>query len=116
MAYISKIDGNLNNQNLSNIKVNNRPWLKWYKTANWRRLRLSQLAREPLCRFCQSKGIITAADTVDHKTAHRGNMVLFFDKSNLQSLCKSCHSSQKQRLEKSGEFGCDENGIVEGWK
>lgn len=95
--------------------LKDRPWIKWYKTANWKKIRLSQLAREPLCRFCAKAGIVKAADTVDHVLPHRGNMKLFFS-GPFQSLCKSCHSSQKQRLEKSGEFGCDENGIVEGWK
>lgn len=91
-------------------------YVKWYKTAAWSRLRKNQLARESLCRFCKEKNIITEANTVDHRKEHKGNMELFFDAGNLQSLCKSCHSSQKQRLEKSGEFGCDENGIVEAWK
>jgi 5-methylcytosine-specific restriction endonuclease McrA len=95
---------------------NNRPWVKWYKTSNWQRMRLSQLSRQPLCKFCHKAGIVTEANTVDHVMPHRGKMDLFFDKGNLQSLCKSCHSSQKQRLEKSGEFGCDVNGIVEAWK
>lgn len=95
----------------------NRPhYVKWYKTAAWARLRKKQLAREPLCRFCRSKGVITQADTVDHIVPHKGNMDLFFSLENLQSLDKACHSSAKQRLEKSGEFGCDENGIVEAWK
>lgn len=94
----------------------NRPWIKWYKTANWQRLRLWQLKREPLCRFCKRNGILTEANTVDHITPHRGNMDLFYDKGNLQSLCAACHSSVKQRLEKSGDFGCDVNGIVKGWK
>lgn len=118
MADISKIDGNLNNHDLLNIRVkNNRPhYVKWYKTAAWAKLRKKQLSKQPLCEFCLEKGIISAADTVDHKVPHRGNMDLFFDIGNLQSLDKSCHSSQKQRLEKSGEFGCDENGIVESWK
>lgn len=93
-----------------------RPWVKWYKTAAWLRLRKKQLGREPLCRFCKSKGIITEANTVDHRMPHKGDMDKFFDIMNLQSLCKSCHSSTKQRLEKSGDFGCDENGIVEAWK
>lgn len=97
-------------------KGNSRPWVKWYKTANWRKLRLWQLKREPLCRFCRDNGIVTEANTVDHKMPHRGNMGLFFDRGNLQSLCKECHSGAKQRMEKSGEFGCDTNGIVEGWK
>ena len=94
----------------------NRPWLKWYKTPQWQRLRYYQLKREPLCRFCKKNNIITEANTVDHIVAHRGDMNKFFDRGNLQSLCKTCHSSTKQRLEKSGEFGCDENGMVPGWK
>lgn len=91
-------------------------WVKYYKTAAWARLRLWQLKREPLCRFCKRKGIVTEANTVDHIIPHKGDMDKFFDKSNLCSLCKQCHSSIKQRMEKSGEFGCDENGLVEGWK
>lgn len=91
------------------------PWIKWYKTPAWKKLRLSHLAREPLCRFCKKKGIITPANTVDHIERHGGNMDKFFA-GPFQSLCSSCHSSTKQRIEKSGEFGCDENGIVPGWK
>lgn len=88
----------------------------WYDTAAWKRLRLYQLKREPLCRFCKKQGIITPADTVDHIKPHRGDKNLFFNINNLQSLDKKCHSSIKQRLEKSGEYGCDENGIVPSWR
>lgn len=95
---------------------NNRPWVKWYKTANWHKLRLWQLKREPLCRFCRSMGILTSGNVVDHKKPHRGNIDLFFDRENLQTLCSSCHSSTKQRIEKSGDFGCDEKGMVKGWR
>lgn len=97
-------------------KINNRPWVKWYKTPNWYRLRHWRLKTEPVCRFCIKVGIVTVADTVDHIKPHRGNMDLFFDRGNLQSLCKSCHSSTKQRIEKSGDFGCDVNGFVSGWE
>lgn len=91
-------------------------YVRWYKTAAWRRLRLWQLKREPLCRFCKRDGLTTAANVVDHIAAHKGDMDLFFDRGNLQSLCDSCHSSTKQRMEKSGEWGCDENGIVPAWR
>ena len=38
-------------------------------------------------------------------------MVLFWDQSNWQSLCATCHSAHKQRLEKSGVVvGCDDGG------
>lgn len=96
--------------------IKRRPWLGWYSSAAWKKLRIWQLKRQPLCEFCLKAGRVSAADTVDHIRPHRGKMELFFDKNNLQSLDKSCHSSAKQRMEKSGAFGCDENGIVEGWK
>lgn len=96
--------------------LNDRFWIKWYKTAAWQRLRNMQLRKEPLCRECKNKGIISVADTVDHIIPHRGDRVLFYDSENLQSLDKKCHSSIKQRIEKSGEFGCDENGIVLNWR
>ena len=101
------------NKYISTVQV--RPWIKWYKTAAWRKIRQRQLTIEPLCRFCKQKGIIKEADTVDHITPHKGNMKLFFT-GPFQSLCKECHSSTKQRLEKSGEFGCDVDGIVPNWK
>lgn len=92
------------------------PWVGWYKTSAWQKLRRKVLARDPLCKFCAKKGIVTAGNTVDHIKPHRGKMELFFEITNLQTLCKSCHSSTKQRIEKSGEFGCDVNGIVPDWK
>lgn len=37
---------------------------------------------------------------------------LFWDKTNWQALCKRCHDSYKQRLEKSGTVaGCDTSGM-----
>lgn len=49
---------------------------------------------------------------VDHIDPHRGDMKKFWDSANWQSLCKTCHDSIKQRLEKSGIVeGCDVNGI-----
>lgn len=91
-------------------------WVKWYKTAAWHRLRYKQLSREPLCRFCQDNGKVVAGNVADHIKPHRGDAKLFYLLDNLQTLCGSCHSATKQRLEKSGEFGCDINGIVPGWK
>lgn len=49
---------------------------------------------------------------VDHIKPHRGNELLFFDPTNLQSLCKPCHDGAKQQLEKSGVLrGCDRTGL-----
>ncbi|WP_232729590.1 HNH endonuclease [Herbaspirillum huttiense] len=75
-------------------------------------MRHHQLTSEPLCRFCSLQRRNRAADIVDHIEPHRGDEAKFFDPNNLQSLCKSCHDSIKQQLEKSGVMrGCDESGL-----
>ncbi|MDK4730341.1 HNH endonuclease [Rhizobium phaseoli] len=81
-----------------------------YRTALWKQLRLAQLAREPLCHMCEELGLVTVANTVDHRKAHKGDHALFFDPANLASLCPSCHSRHKQRMERGGKvvrYGAD---------
>lgn len=87
-----------------------------YNSARWKRIRKAQLASEPLCRMCAQQGKTTAARIVDHVEPHRGDPLRFYT-SELQSLCKSCHDSHKQRLEKSGRvMGCDAQGNpIGGW-
>ena len=74
-----------------------------YRTARWQRIRAAQLHAEPLCRMCSSEGRITAANTADHIIPHKGDDRLFWDAGNLQSLCGSCHSSDKQSIERGGK-------------
>lgn len=93
-----------------------RPWLKWYKRKEWLNLRKLHLAREPFCRFCKESKILNPSCVVDHIKPHRGDWSLFVDPQNLQALCKQCHDSIKQRIEKSGDYGCDVNGIVKSWQ
>lgn len=71
----------------------------WYKTAKWQKKRAKQLAKHPLCAFCQNEGKITAATVADHVTPHKGDAHLFWHGA-LQSLCKTCHDSTKRRLER----------------
>lgn len=76
-------------------------WHRWYTLPIWTNdLRPSQLLREPFCRECARRAVaedlphlrrIRATD-VDHVVPHRGNWQIFTDRSNLQSLCHSCHS------------------------
>ncbi|TAM96312.1 MAG: HNH endonuclease [Rhizobiaceae bacterium] len=73
-------------------------WRRWYKTARWQAIRDLQLQREPLCRICEDAGIITAATVCDHVERHNGDPVRFWS-GPFQSLCASCHSSEKQRQE-----------------
>jgi 5-methylcytosine-specific restriction endonuclease McrA len=70
-----------------------------YSTARWKRLRERQLTIKPLCRFCIESDVVEAATVVDHVIPHRGDQTLFYDPDNLQSLCATCHSSTKQRIE-----------------
>lgn len=63
--------------------------------SKWAKARADFLHKHPWCVMCDA-----AAHVVDHRIPHRGNMHLFWDKSNWQPLCVRCHSSIKQRLER----------------
>jgi 5-methylcytosine-specific restriction protein A len=64
----------------------------------WKQLRARHLGREPLCVHCRDKGKTVMASEVDHIIPHKGDAKLFWDETNWQSLCKSCHS-RKTRWE-----------------
>ena len=69
-----------------------KPWHRLYKRPEWPRLRAQQLTAEPWCRECAAVGLRVPATEVDHIQPHRGDLRLFLDPGNLQSLCHSCHS------------------------
>lgn len=76
---------------------------RWYKTARWQRLRMDVLHDAQFT--CQMAGCgqiygDTSKLVADHKTPHHGDEALFWDKSNLQCLCKPCHDRLKQREER----------------
>lgn len=74
-------------------------------------MRYRQLWDQPLCQMCQEAGHIVAATVVDHKQTHKGDPELFWNKNNLQSLCKVHHDVSKQRDEVRGYVGgADTNG------
>lgn len=54
--------------------------------------------------MCSALGVIEAAAVVDHIRQHKGDMALFWDGSNLQSLCKRHHDSDVQSVEKGGKI------------
>lgn len=88
-------------------------WHYLYNRKAWKELRLDHLAKEPLCVFCLKEGKLTPATVVDHIQAHKGDIRLFFDPDNLQSLCKLHHDSAKQKAESNqvNHIGCNENGL-----
>ncbi|WP_217597159.1 HNH endonuclease [Cohnella sp. GbtcB17] len=71
--------------------------------AAWRKAREGWLRKHPLCVACERQGKLTPANEVDHIRPHRGDKVLFWDRLNWQSLCKSCHSAKTAR--ENGGFG-----------
>ncbi len=78
----------------------------------WQKERKAFLVANPLCAVHKKRGKVVAAEVVDHVIPHRGNLDLFWDKSNWQPLCKFCHDSHKQAIEKSGSVpGCSASGI-----
>ena len=81
-------------------------------TYRWQQARKKFLAEHPLCVMHEEKGLIVPATVVDHIIPHKEDLILFWDRNNWQALCKECHDSHKQRLEKSGnQVGCDVKGI-----
>lgn len=83
------------------------PWRAWYNTTRWRRLRWSILERDGFT--CQWRGCGRIEPNpsqlvADHKQPHRGDERLFWDENNLQTLCKPCHDSRKQRAEAGGRM------------
>lgn len=68
--------------------------------SRWSKARAGYLLSHPTCVMVVN-GVTCGkpASVVDHKTPHRGDRTLFWDKANWQSLCTHCHSSHKQSLE-----------------
>jgi predicted CXXCH cytochrome family protein len=84
----------------------------WYNCKRWRKLAKMHLAREPLCRLCLKRGIVTPACVVDHIERHAGNLNAFLT-APVQALCVRCHNTTKQRVEL---YGFDPSAIApDGW-
>lgn len=70
-------------------------------TAEWERESKAFLAL-PENRFCAC-GCGRVADMVDHKRPHKGDMQLFWDRSNWQAMKRGCHS--RKTAGRDGGFG-----------
>lgn len=81
------------------------PSRKLYNSRKWRALRDEVYVRDSYT--CQKTGVICVgkhpapnSPVADHIIPHRGNPALFWDKSNIQTVSKAYHDSQKQREER----------------
>lgn len=80
--------------------MSNQPWDPLYSSHRWRKLRARHLAANRLCVMCLPRP--TVAKVVDHVKPHKGDMALFWDPANLQSLCLEHHNRVKQSQERGG--------------
>lgn len=69
----------------------------------WRIARDQYLSANPLCVECKRLDLLTASTEVDHVIPHRGDLGLFWRRSNWQALCKPCHS--RKTASEDGGFG-----------
>jgi 5-methylcytosine-specific restriction enzyme A len=74
-----------------------------YDTARWKKARALFLREHPHCKRCAARGKQTVAVAVDHIQRHDNDPELFFDESNWQGLCVSCHSEKTSQRD--GGFG-----------
>lgn len=78
-----------------------------YKSRAWQSLRISTFINDNgQCRMCKAGVKLNAPNGdprqmhCDHIKAHKGDTALFFDASNLRTLCASCHNSHAQAEDK----------------
>lgn len=78
------------------------PLRRLYSTARWRRLRKAVIVRDNFtCRCCGVFEADSSKLVADHIKPHRGDLDLFWDEDNLQTLRASpCHNAKKQREER----------------
>lgn len=69
---------------------------RFYSTQDWARLRSRFIHRNPLCCKCLDRGIVRAADVVDHIIEIKDDPTRRLDDQNLQPLCHRCHNAKTQ--------------------
>lgn len=81
-----------------------RPWRHLYQRKEWIEGRKTFLEEHPLCEWHLKRQPqrYVPATIVHHSTPHKGNEIIFFDRTKWVALCKRCHDSDAQRQEKSG--------------
>jgi 5-methylcytosine-specific restriction protein A len=70
-----------------------------YNTRRWRTIRVNHLRANPLCVSCLREGRTVPGRVADHVVPHNGDVSLFYDESNLQTLCDfttkyNCHGKK----------------------
>lgn len=69
----------------------------------WWRVRQKFRSTHHYCKLCGKTFLTGELKIVDHRTPHKGDIKLFLAVGNLQVLCKRCHDSRKQLMERHAE-------------
>ena len=69
----------------------------------WRVASKAFLRKHPLCVMCEAEGKTVLATVVDYKVPHKGDMVLFWERTNWQGLCGEDHN--RKTAKEDGGFG-----------
>ena len=90
-------------------------WAYLYKTVAWKRLREQALAQcMGVCSWCGVRLVLGSRSSnsavVHHMVAHKGDLVVFHEPTNLEVVCKACHDRPIQVAERTGISHIDEDG------
>jgi 5-methylcytosine-specific restriction enzyme A len=69
-------------------------------TYRWQQESKAFLLEHPLCQCddCRDGELrVTVATVVDHHIPHRGDMMVFWDRSNWRAMAKACHDRKTQK-------------------
>jgi 5-methylcytosine-specific restriction endonuclease McrA len=77
-----------------------------YRTARWAKLRWATFVRDMFtCQMCGKIESDTSKLVCDHRRPHRGDLDLFWDEANVQTLCPlPCYSKHTQREEQATDL------------
>jgi len=79
-----------------------REYRRLYATKRWRAVRAAQLQAQPLCRYCDDAGQVTAAIVCHHiDPTTKLNPATFYD-GPFASLCEPCHNGAAAREDARG--------------
>ena len=67
---------------------------QFYQSKEWREIRSYILSTHPLCTHCLKEDILTPAEEIDHIIPLHIDPSKRLDLTNLQPLCKKCHSTK----------------------
>lgn len=82
----------------------------FYQSKEWRALREEKLEQSPICELCETIGLVTPANVVDHIIPIEVNEELKLEPLNLQSLCEhqgsnNCHRQKTVTTRPFRSFG-----------